>query len=65
MLHELVYSWGVIRSSHRILTRSHRQPYSCKILQPYFAATVRTHSDAVLFSSGAFLMKIVIKSNRQ
>ena len=39
--------------------------YSCKILQPYVAATVRTHSDAVLSSTGAPLMKTVIKNNRQ
>ena len=51
------YSWGVIRSSHCIRTRS----YSCKILQPYVAATVRTHSDAVLSSTSAPLMKTVIK----
>ena len=32
--------------------------YSCKILQPYVAATVRPmHSDAVLSSTGALLMK--------
>ena len=42
MLHELVF-WDVIRSSHRILTRLHR----CEILQPYVAATMRMHSDAI------------------
>ena len=31
--------------------------YGCKILQPYVAATVRMHSDAVLSSTGALLMK--------
>ena len=66
------YSWGVIRSSHRIRTRSHcirivvkfynhTYSYSCKILQPYVAAPVQTHSDAVLSSTGAPLMKTVIK----
>ena len=35
--------------------------YSCKILQPYVAATVRKYSDAVLSSFGALLMKTVIK----
>ena len=55
------YSSGVIRSSHRILTRSH----GCKILQPYVAAAVRMHSDAVLSSTGALLMKTVIKNDRQ
>ena len=39
--------------------------YSCKILQPYVAATVRMHSDAVLSSTGALLMKTFIKDNRQ
>ena len=35
--------------------------YSCKILQPYVAATVRMHSDAVLSSYGALLMKQSLK----
>ena len=30
--------------------------HSCKILQPYFAATVRMHSDAVLSFTGAPVM---------
>ena len=47
------YSWGVIRSSHRILYTFTLYSYSCKILQPYVAATIRTHSDAVLPSTGA------------
>ena len=38
--------------------------YSCKILQPYVAAMVRMHSGVVLSSTGALLMKTVIKSNR-
>ena len=59
------YSWGVIRSSHRILYTFALYSYSCKILQPYVAATIRTHSDAVLPSTGAHLMKTVIKNNRQ
>ena len=37
--------------------------YSCKILQPCVAAKVRVHSDAVLSSTGALLMKSVIESN--
>ena len=44
------YSWGVIHSSHRICTRSHRIRISCKILQPYVAATARMLSDALLYS---------------
>ena len=39
--------------------------YSCKILQPYVTATVQMHSDAVLSSTGALLIKTVIKNNRQ
>ena len=39
--------------------------YSCKILQPYVAAMVWMYSDAVLSSTGAFLMKTIIKNNRQ
>ena len=35
--------------------------YSCKILQPYVAATVRMHSDTVLSSTGGPVMKTVIK----
>ena len=35
--------------------------YSCKVLQLYVAATVRMHSDAVLSSTGALLIKTVIK----
>ena len=34
-------------------------------LQPQVAATVRTHSDAVLSSTGALLMKTVIKKLSQ
>ena len=37
---------------------------SCKILQPYVAAMVQMCSDAVFFSTGALLMKTVIKNNR-
>ena len=39
--------------------------YSCKILQPYVAATVRIHSDAVLSPTDALLTKTVIKINHQ
>ena len=35
--------------------------YSCKILQPYVVARIRTHSDVLLSSTGAPLMKTVIK----
>ena len=35
--------------------------YSCKILQPYVAVTVRMHSNAVLCFTGALLIKTVIK----
>ena len=59
------YSWGVIRKSHCIGTCLHRiHSYGCKIL-PYVAATIRMRSDAVLSSTGALLMKTVIKNNCQ
>ena len=35
--------------------------YICKILQSYVVSTVRMHSDAVLCSTGAPLMKTVAK----
>ena len=63
MLHELVFL-GAIRSSHHILQLASHL-YSCKILQPYVASTIRMHSDAVLSSTGALLMKTVITNNRQ
>ena len=44
------YSWGVIRSSHRIL-------------RPDVAATVRMHCDAVLSPTATLLMKTVIENN--
>ena len=58
------YSWGVIRSSHCIRTRSHRIRIVV-ILQPNVAASVRMHSDAVLSFTGPLLTKTVIKNNRQ
>ena len=51
------YSWGV--ASYRYMFASYS--YGCKILQPCVAATVRMRSDAVLSSTGALLMKAVIK----
>ena len=56
------YSWDVIRSSHHIRTRSHR----IRIVVKFYNHTLlRMHSDAVLSSTGALLMKTVIESNRQ
>ena len=51
------YFWGAICSSLRIRTYS----YSCKILQPYVAATVRIHSDAIFSSIGAYQIRTFIK----
>ena len=53
-------SWGVIRSSHRIRTRS-LHIHTVVNLQPYVASTVRMHSDAVLSSTGALLIKVDVK----
>ena len=39
--------------------------YTCKISQPYVAAIVRMHSDAVLCLICALLIKTVIKNNCQ
>ena len=64
MLHELVFSRCHSQFTSYPYTFA-SYSYSCKILQPYVAATVRTHSDAVLSSTGALLMKTVIESNRQ
>ena len=47
------YSWGVIRKSHRIGTCSHR----IRMVVKFYNHTVRMHSDAVLSSTGALLMK--------
>ena len=55
------YTWGVIRSSHRIHTRSHR----IRIVVKFHNHTLRMHSDAVLSSTGALLMKTVKENDRQ
>ena len=57
MLHELVF----LGCHSQFASYS----YSCKILQPYVVATVRMHSDVVLSSTGALLMKTVRENNRQ
>ena len=64
MLHELVF----LECLSQIASYPYKfapYSYSCKILQPYVAATVRMRSDAVLSSNGALLMKTVIKNNCQ
>ena len=64
MLHELVFSGCHLQLTsypYTYVSYSH----SCKILEPYVAATVRMDSDAVLSSTSALLMKIVIENNRQ
>ena len=57
MLHELVCHSKVASYPYTFASYS----YSCKILQPYVAASVRMHSDAVLSSTGTFLIKTVKK----
>ena len=37
--------------------------YSCKLLQPYVAATAQIHSDVVFSSFGASRNKIVLKNS--
>ena len=60
MLHELVFlECHAQIASYRYMFASYS--YGCKILQPYVAATVRMRSDAILSSTGALLMKKVIK----
>ena len=64
MLHELVFlGYHSLFASYRYSFGSYL--HSCKIVQPYVAATVRMHSDAVLSSAGAPLMKTVTKNYRQ
>ena len=60
-LHELVFFWYHSQlASYPYLFASYS--YS-KILQPYIAATVRMHSDTVLCSTGAPLIKRFIKNS--
>ena len=61
MLHELVFSG--CHSQFAAYPPYNFAPYSygCTNLQPYVAAAVGTHSDAVLSSTGAPLMETVIK----
>ena len=60
ILHELIFlGWHTQIASYRYMFASYS--YGCKILQPYVAATVRMRFDAVLSSTGALLMKTVIK----
>ena len=60
MLHELVFLGCHSQFASYPYTLA-LYSYSCKILQPYVTATVWTHSDAVLSSTGARLTKTVIK----
>ena len=64
MLHELVLLRCLLQFPSYPYTFA-PYSYSCKILQPYVAATARMHSDAVLSFTSAVLMKTVIKNNRQ
>ena len=66
-------SWGIIRTSFRIRTHYLRVRGIIRTVVKFYyhtfcpsvVATVRMHSDVVLSSTGAPLMKIVIKDNRQ
>ena len=60
MLHELVFLGCHSQFASYPYTFA-LYSYGYKILQLYVAATVRTHSDAVLSSTGAPLMKTVMK----
>ena len=64
MLHELVFLGCHSQFASYPYTFA-SYSYSCKSLQPYVAATVRIHSDEVLSSTRALLMKTVMKNNRQ
>ena len=58
MLHQMV---RVSLAARFVSVLSVPYSYSCKILPPYIAATVRMHSDAVFSSIGASQMKTLIK----
>ena len=64
MLHELVFLRCHSQFSSYPYTFA-PYSYSCKILQPCVEATARVHSDAVLSSTAALLMKTVMKNNCQ
>ena len=60
------YSWGFIRSSHSIRARSRRIGIVVKFYNhTLWLRYVRIHSDTVLSSTGALLMKAVMKNNFQ
>ena len=66
MLHELVFLGGGEGGGSHSQLASYpytlaSPSYSCKILQPNVAATVRMHSDVVLSFTGVLLIKTVIK----
>ena len=63
MLHELEFlgcQLQVASYPYTFASYSH----SCKILQPYVAATLRMHSEAIFFSIGASRLKTFIKNQR-
>ena len=64
MLHELVSLVCHSQFASYLYTFA-SYSYSCKILQPYVAGTERMHSDGVLSSADALLMKTVMKNNGQ
>ena len=62
MLHELVFLECHSQFASYPYTFA-SYSYGCKILRPFVAATVRMHSDAVLSSTCALLMKTVTGNN--
>ena len=62
MLHELVFLGYHLQFASYPCSFT-LYPYSCKISQPYAAATVGIHSDSVFSSIGASRMKTVIEIN--
>ena len=64
MLHELVFLVCHLQFALYPYTFA-SYSYGCKIFQPYVAATVRMHSNAVLSSTCALLIKTVVEKSCQ
>ena len=62
-----LYSWGVICSSNRIRTRSHRVRMVVKFCSPTIRWGYGTDAflSGIISSTGALLMKTVTKHDRQ
>ena len=65
MLHELVFLEYHLHFAFLYPYSFTSYSRGCNISQPYVAATVQMHSDAVLASADAPLMKTVKKANHQ